>query len=67
MMRRCSSCGKFARADSVCSVCGKPPYNVYGLSYQMCRWDDLQRHLWRLTIEMGIRNTDQYLNVVWEA
>jgi hypothetical protein len=64
-MIRCRACGKFAREDNVCTVCGKPPENVFGLGYQMQRWDDTQRYLWCVVVEMGVRNTDKYLETVW--
>jgi uncharacterized membrane protein YvbJ len=66
-MRRCHGCGKFVSDNKVCTVCGKPPADVYGLGYQMTRWDELQRRLWQLVVEMGIRTSDEYDNTVWEA
>jgi uncharacterized membrane protein YvbJ len=65
-MRRCRSCGKFAPEDNVCTVCGKPPTDTYGLGNQMERWDDDLRKLWVPVVEMDIRNIDKYFDAVWE-
>lgn len=55
-MIRCRGCGKFAREDGVCRVCGKPPEGVYGLGSQMYRWPDAERRVWQLVVEMGLRD-----------
>jgi hypothetical protein len=68
-MIRCRGCGSFAREDNFCQVCGKSPNpTVSGINpYTWGRWDDTQRYLWRVVVEMGVRDTDEYLGAVWEA
>jgi hypothetical protein len=52
-MIRCRGCGKFAREDNFCQVCGKSP-NPTVFGFPPRRWDETARKMWRLVVEMGI-------------
>jgi hypothetical protein len=64
MRIRCRGCGKFATDDKLCLVCGKSPDpDMFGFPPR--RWGEGTRYVWRIIVEMGIRDNEEYFETVW--